>query len=226
MKEIAELGISLKGIHFHCGSGMHGSSGFGKAIKLARRCMEIGRLNGHEMHTLDIGGGFPAGDLPQSTIDALKPTFNDPLNYRVIAEPGRHMSSRCFYVVTRILGMRMKSGKPCFHMNDSVYHSFNCTLMDGVSFDDSEQFYSKINNGSVSNITEVRNSTLYGMTCDGLDVISKNLAVPCEVKVGDWFCFGGMGAYTHGSKSNFNGMTTTDETYRLITPGESTPMEV
>lgn len=147
MKEIAELGINLKGIHFHCGSGMHGSSGFGKAIKLGRRCIQFGRVNGHEMHTLDIGGGFPAGDLPESTIESLRPTLNDSLNYRVIAEPGRHMSSRCFYLITRVLGMRMKSGKPCYHMNDSVYHSFNCVLMDGVSFDDSEQFYSNIRNG-------------------------------------------------------------------------------
>lgn len=37
------------------------------------------------MHTLDIGGGFPAGDLPEATIDALKPTQEDPLGYRVIA---------------------------------------------------------------------------------------------------------------------------------------------
>lgn len=39
MKEISEMGINLKGIHFHCGSGQHGSSAFGKAVKLARRCM-------------------------------------------------------------------------------------------------------------------------------------------------------------------------------------------
>jgi diaminopimelate decarboxylase len=69
------------------------------------------------MHTLDIGGGFPACDLPQSTINALKPTENDPLGYRVIAEPGRHMSSRCFYVATRIMGKRTKNGKPCYHLN-------------------------------------------------------------------------------------------------------------
>lgn len=41
------MGVNLKGIHFHCGSGMHGSSGFAKAIKIARRCIEIGRLYGH-----------------------------------------------------------------------------------------------------------------------------------------------------------------------------------
>lgn len=47
MREINEMGISLAGIHFHCGSGMHGSSAFGKAVRLARKCMHIGRLHGH-----------------------------------------------------------------------------------------------------------------------------------------------------------------------------------
>lgn len=37
------------------------------------------------MSLLDIGGGFPSGNLPQMTIDALKMTENDPLKYRVIA---------------------------------------------------------------------------------------------------------------------------------------------
>lgn len=111
------MNIRLKGIHFHCGSGLHGSSAFGKAVKLARRCMELGRMHGHQMSLLDIGGGFPVGDLSKMTIDALKPTQYDPMGYRVIAEPGRHLSSRGFYLLTRILGKRMKSGKPCYHLN-------------------------------------------------------------------------------------------------------------
>jgi diaminopimelate decarboxylase len=43
MSQIQSLGVNLKGIHFHCGSGMHGSSAFGKAVLLARECMRIGR---------------------------------------------------------------------------------------------------------------------------------------------------------------------------------------
>lgn len=39
MKQIAEMGVLLKGIHFHCGSGQHGSSAFGKAVRLARKCL-------------------------------------------------------------------------------------------------------------------------------------------------------------------------------------------
>lgn len=37
------------------------------------------------MSILDIGGGFPAGDLSKMTVEALKPTEHDPLNYKVIA---------------------------------------------------------------------------------------------------------------------------------------------
>lgn len=68
MKEIQSMGIVLKGIHFHCGSGQHGSSGFAKAVKFARNCIQIGRDYGHEMSTLDIGGGFPSGEISEKTI--------------------------------------------------------------------------------------------------------------------------------------------------------------
>lgn len=111
------MGVNIKGIHFHCGSGHHGSSGFGKAVQFARSCIEIGRRYGHEMDLLDIGGGFPSGDLSQMTINALKETENDPLNYKVIAEPGRHFSGNSFYLLTRVLGKRIKNGKPCYHLN-------------------------------------------------------------------------------------------------------------
>lgn len=102
-------------------------------------------------------------------------------------------------------------------MNDSVFHSFNCVLVDGVSFDDSDQFYSKVLDGNKMEISDIRNSTLFGMTCDGMDIISKNFRVPFGAKIGDWFCFGGMGAYTYSIKTNFNGMSTTEETFILST---------
>jgi diaminopimelate decarboxylase len=75
----------------------------------------------------------------------LKPTEKDPLGYKVFAEPGRHFSGNSFYLLTRVLGKRLKNGKTCYHLNESLYHSFNCNLMDGVSFENSlNQFYSKI----------------------------------------------------------------------------------
>jgi hypothetical protein len=49
-------------------------------------------------------------------------------------------------------------------------------------------------------------SSLFGMTCDGMDVLAKNINLPVELKVGDWLVFGGMGSYTVGPRSEFNGM--------------------
>ena len=112
----------------------------------------------------------------------------------------------------------MKHGKPCYHLNESLYHSFNCNLMDGVSFENAEdQFYSKVHEREPTGIFETRNSTLLGMTCDGMDIIAKSIQVPVDAQVGDWFCFGGMGAYTYGCRSNFNGMNSTERVIRWPT---------
>lgn len=52
------------------------------------------------------------------------------------------------------------------------------------------------------------------MTCDGMDVITKTMSVPSSLKVGDWLCLSGMGAYTYGCRSNFNGMKSTERVIR------------
>ena len=80
--------------------------------------------------------------------------------------------------------------------------------MDDVILEGKSQFYSKVSSESleISGISEKQVSTLFGMTCDGIDVIAKNAFVPVEMNVGDWLCVSGMGAYTYGSRTEFNGM--------------------
>jgi len=211
-QQIKNMGITLHGIHFHCGSGQHGSSSFKKAVDMARACITIGRQFGHKMEILDLGGGFPAGELNERIISSLQATQNDPLGYQVIAEPGRHFSSNSCSLAVRILGKRVKNNRLCYHVNDGLYHSFNCVLMDGVSFEgQSDQFYQKWNSekdavfSNGNGKMEGTFGSLFGMTCDGLDVICKNLQIP-EMEVGDWIIVGGMGSYTYGPKSAFNGM--------------------
>lgn len=76
-------------------------------------------------------------------MEALKTTKNDP--FEVVAEPGRHLSANACQLLFRVMTKRLKSGKLCYHVNESLYHSFNCILMDGVSFEgDQGQFYSAI----------------------------------------------------------------------------------
>lgn len=52
------------------------------------------------------------------------------------------------------------------------------------------------------------------MTCDGADIIAKNMVVPNDLQVGDWLCMQGMGSYTVGPKSTFNGMKSTAKIYQ------------
>jgi ornithine decarboxylase len=65
------------------------------------------------------------------------------------------------------------------------------------------------------------------MTCDGLDVIANNINTPVDLKIGDWLCFSGMGAYTYGSQTQFNGMRCVEKTliwsgkYKEIAKNES-----
>lgn len=56
-------------------------------------------------------------------------------DYSIVAEPGRHFSSESCHLAVRVIGKRLKKGKICYHINDSLYHSLNCILMDNVSFE-------------------------------------------------------------------------------------------
>jgi diaminopimelate decarboxylase len=53
------------------------------------------------------------------------------------------------------------------------------------------------------------------MTCDGRDVIVDKMTMPENLEVGDWISLGGMGSYTIGPKSKFNGMVSTRKIYSM-----------
>ena len=87
--------------------------------------------------------------------------------------------------------------------------------MDGVSFENhGNQFYAGLDNEKDVEVKNLQDSTLFGMPCDGLDVIASSIGVPSALKVSDWLCISGMGAYTYGCRSNFNGMKSTERIIR------------
>lgn len=169
MKRIADLGHVLSGIAFHTGSNHHGSSeNIERALRMSRQCISIGRQYGHVMDTLDIGGGLPAGKLPQAIIDAITTTKDDPLGYKVFAEPGRHFATNCYSLVVRVVGIREKEDKIGYYLNDGIYHSFNNLLTDGVSLDEiGDSVYYQIKGDIQQTEFKKENGILYGMTCCG-----------------------------------------------------------
>jgi len=96
------------------------------------------------MLVLDVGGGFPSGDLSPNIIQALSVTRDDPLGYRVIAEPGRHLSAHSFYLLTRVIGSNVKGGCTGYFLNESMYHSFMDNVLFGQTVHNTNQFYGRV----------------------------------------------------------------------------------
>lgn len=207
------MGVMIHGIHFHCGSSIHGSDAFSNALKLANKCMKLGKAMGHPMEILDLGGGFPMGDLTKTHKFIITKTKDR--NYKVIAEPGRYFSSLSSILATRVLGRRHKHEKFCYHLNDSVYHTFNVVIMDAVNWNNKNQLYGSFNSqGERIDPGPLHPSNLLGMTCDGLDIITEDYMTP-DLQVGDWLVFGGMGSYSIGPKSRFNGMVASERVEKV-----------
>jgi ornithine decarboxylase len=47
--------------------------------------------------------------------------------------------------------------------------------------------------------------TLFGPTCDSLDVLPRPFPLPANIQRGDWIEFGNMGAYSLTNRTGFNG---------------------
>jgi len=60
-------------------------------------------------------------------------------------------------------------------------------------------------------------STVFGPTCDSMDVLSRGVLLP-KMDVGDWMYFQNMGAYTMAAASTFNGFPTTECFYVCSVP--------
>jgi ornithine decarboxylase len=204
-----EMGLNIIGISYHVGSGCYSANAFADAIYLARRAFDLGLKYGFDMKVLDIGGGF------SGTQDA-KPSFKKvakliaPLldelfpNVKIIAEPGRYFAASTMTLVVNVHSRRKyldQEGRQKFlyYVDEGVYGSFNCIIFDHQM--PKPQLLGPIRSD------ETFESTLFGPSCDSLDVILKDYLLP-ELEAGDWLLFENMGAYTTCAASDFNGFRT------------------
>ncbi|XP_062199622.1 ornithine decarboxylase 1B, chloroplastic-like [Phragmites australis] len=200
-------GINVAGVSFHVGSGACRLDVYREAIEAARAAFDAAAALGMPpMRVLDIGGGFVAGatfDEAATVINgALAEHFGDLPCVEVIGEPGRYFAESAFTLAARVIGKRTRGEVREYWIDDGLYGSLNCIMMDHyvphprplASPRPGEKTYT---------------STVFGPTCDSLDVVVTGYHLP-EMSVGDWLVFDDMGAYTTGAGSNFNGFATSD----------------
>jgi len=217
-----ELDLKVTGVSFHIGSGASDPHSFGKAVKDARSIFYQAAELGFDMKLLDVGGGFVddtfetfAGDLSE----ALEEHFPQPI--RVIGEPGRYYASNAFTLATNIIARREvavdNQGSKAYmlYLNDGVYGNFSNIIFDHQH--PVPQVLSSVGGGQ-----ELVEYSIWGPTCDGIDIITDRHFLPGVLDIGDWLFFENMGAYTKCSATKFNGFNNEHEViYISSEPGAS-----
>jgi ornithine decarboxylase len=200
--EADKLGLTVEGISFHVGSQTTNFGNYVAAIELAANIFKEAKNRGYtKMNLLDIGGGFPA---PYD--DSVKP-FRElarvinreldrlfPKDIQILAEPGRFLCATAATAVSKIIGKVVRDGKLSYYIDDGVYHTFS-----GVIFDHCHYHLKSFKRGP----TEI--CSIFGPTCDALDVVSMAENLPAGLQLGDLLYSEQIGAYSHASSTCFNG---------------------
>lgn len=214
-----QLELKVVGVSFHVGSGAEDPKAFLKAVQDARLVFDQAAEVGHELHTLDVGGGFSQDTFEKFAgvlSDALEVYF--PPNIRVIAEPGRYYVASAFTLAANVIARRdvrdpenPTQDAYMLYLNDGVYGNFS-----NIIFDHQHPVAQVLTcdpdvNPSNAATSEGIAYSIWGPTCDGIDVISKRINLPALLNVGDWLYFEDMGAYTKCSATRFNGFSDNHE---------------
>jgi ornithine decarboxylase len=200
IEQARRLGVRVRGLSFHVGSQATDPSKYIEAIHACTNLVAEALLAGlPSLDVLDIGGGFP---VPYT--DAVMPIgeFCAPIraalaklpkHVRVIAEPGRFIAAPAAIAVSTVMGKAKRDGRWWYYLDDGLYGSYSGQLFD----------HAKYPVGALRDGAELFESVLAGPTCDSIDVIDDNIALP-ELEVGDLVVGRMMGAYTWASATDFN----------------------
>ena len=227
-----KLELNVVGVAFHVGSGASDPKAFIKAVQDARLVFDRAAALGFNMHTLDVGGGFTGDATFEPMAAVLSASLDEyfPPQVRIIGEPGRYYVSTAFTIACHVIARRtvadatLGTTSYMLYLNDGVYGNFSSIIFDHqhpvprVLKAGADVLYDVPRSG-YDTPSQIEYS-IWGPTCDGIDIVSSSCTFPELLDVGDWLYFEDMGAYTKCSATRFNGFTDThDVVYVCSEPG-------
>jgi ornithine decarboxylase len=199
--EAFRTGLVVEGLSFHVGSQCINFENYFQALQLSANILKEAETRaGQRIKILDIGGGFPVKYNPKvKSFRTLARKLNTEIrrlftpDMEILAEPGRFMVANACTVVAKVIGKAFRDGKPCYYIDDGVYHTFSGQVFDHcnypvVAFKEGEK----------------QLSAVFGPTCDAFDTITLSAELP-ELEIGDLVYAENIGAYSHASSTYFNG---------------------
>ncbi|MDE2304493.1 MAG: type III PLP-dependent enzyme [Gammaproteobacteria bacterium] len=193
------LGIGVRGFSFHVGSQAGGPGMHVAAIEACTRLLEAAATRGERCDLLDIGGGFPvdyrraAMPIEEFCAPLCGALARLPQGVRAIAEPGRFVVAPAGIAVASVMGRAKRDGRWWYYLDDGLYGSYSGRLFDHAEYPIE----------ALERTGERQRSVLAGPTCDSIDVIDEDIALPL-LEIGDLVVGRSMGAYTWASATEFN----------------------
>lgn len=199
MRQAKEIGFEVA-VAMHVGWQAPDPRAWGEAMAMGAGC---GEAAGVTLKYANLGGGYPSVLMPKSrrleefftAIDLAKTRFMSGINLN--CEPGSALVWKGGATVAQVHLRKQDS----LYLNDGVYGSM------------SELSFSKISPPATAYKSDGsrldgsgRLFTVFGPTCDSLDVLPTRVELPDTLDEGDYVVFGWMGAYSNALRTDFNGL--------------------
>lgn len=171
-----------------------------------REAATIARMAGVKIARLNVGGGFPSHRLnavvPQieetfALIDRVATEAFGADRPALVCEPGRALCGDAFAVAARVKALRDDTH---VFLNDGVYGSLTELPMIGVI-----DRYSVVSPDGAPRKGAPVARAVFGPTCDSVDRLPGELALPSDLAEGDYVIWEGMGSYSTVTNTRFNG---------------------
>ena len=202
LARVAALGYQ-PALTFHPGTQCTQSEAWAEYIREAGK---IALAAGVKLARLNVGGGFPSHRLHSEqpelakifqTIDKETGKAFGSARPALVCEPGRAMVAECYSLVAGIKAIR--DGEHVF-LNDGIYGGLAELPLIG-STDRIEVYAADGQKRSGA----AANRTVFGPTCDSVDQLPGEVALPGDIREGDYLVFHGLGAYSTATVTRFNG---------------------
>src|SRR5690606_24689141 len=186
----ARMGADLGGVTFHVGSQCRNPANWRVALEKSRAIFDQMLKVGLKPRFLNIGGGYPVRHVkPIPSIEVIGEVVNEglkafPPEVKVVAEPGRYLVSDAGYFVCRVIGTASRVGKRWMHWDAGVF---------GGVIETTEGLKYRIRTDRAGPDVAW---TIGGPTCDSVDVVLREEALPSDLQEGDFIYISNAGAYT------------------------------
>ncbi|RVV99576.1 type III PLP-dependent enzyme [Mesobaculum littorinae] len=176
-----------------------------------RAAAEIAHRADVRIARLNVGGGFPAHRLidvapeVETIFDLIDRVTGEAFGEdrpALICEPGRGLVAESFTLATRVRAIRDDAH---VFLNDGVYGGLaELPLIGIIDRTEVRDAHGQRRDGAP------RGRIVFGPTCDSVDRLPGELALPGDMEEGDFVVFHGMGAYSTATVTRFNGFGVLD----------------